>query len=106
MSDWEEQLSSILGDPAQMNRIADLAKSLMGGGDESASAPETQLPDGIASLVQSVMGSGEDKARTLLEAMKPWLSEKRRIKIDRAVKIARMAKLAELAMGEGDRDDV
>ena len=106
MSDWEEQLNSILGDPAQMSRIADLARSLMGDGDEGAPAAEAPLPGGIASLLQSVMGGEEDRARTLLEAMKPWLSEKRRAKIDRAVKIARMAKLAELAMGEGDGDDV
>ena len=106
MSDWEEQLNSILGDPEQMNRIADLAKSLMGGGEEAAPAPQGPDPGGIASLVQSVMGGGKDNTQALLEAMKPWLSEKRRAKIDRAVKIARMAKLAELAMGEGDGDDV
>ena len=38
MSDLEEQLNSILGDPEQMSRIADLAKSLMGGEDGDAQA--------------------------------------------------------------------
>ncbi len=98
MSDFEEQLNSILGDPEQMNRIADLAKSLMGGAEETAEAP----PAGLASMVQTVMGGGKDDAQALLEAMKPWLSEKRRGKVDRAVKLARMAKLARLAMGEGE----
>ncbi len=106
MSDWEQQLNSILGDPAQMSRIADLARSLMGGADGDAPDPEEPPAGGLASLVRSVMNSGDDRAQTLLEAMKPWLSEKRRAKIDRAVKIARMAKLAELAMAEGDGHDV
>ena len=49
--------------------------------------------------LKDVFYTEQDQA--LLEAMKPWLSEKRRHKVDRAVKIARMAKLAEMAMGEG-----
>ncbi len=107
MSDWEEQLSSILGDPEQMGRIAEMAKSLMGGGEEPPSAAPTPDAGALSSLMQSVTGSsGKDRAQTLLEAMKPWLSEKRRAKIDRAVKLARMAKLAEMAMGEGERKDV
>lgn len=108
MSDWEEQLSSILGDPGQMERIAGLARSLMGGGDEAADAPEKPDLSGAASLLQSVMGGGKDKVQSLLEAMEPWLSEKRRAKLARARKLARMAKLAELAMGkgEGEQNDV
>ena len=46
-------------------------------------------------------------SRHLLEAMKPYLAEKRRRKIDRAMKLARLASLAELAAGEmGEDDDV
>ena len=119
MSDWEDQLQSILGDPAQMARITDLAKTLMGGEGETEAAPG---PD-LGQLAQSLLGGGEapgpetallgklgrlfateqsrgsDK-RALLEAMKPYLSEKRRTKMERAMRMARMAKLAELAMEE------
>ena len=46
-------------------------------------------------------------AVTLPAAMKPYLAEKRRRKIDRAMKLARLASLAELAAGEmGEDDDV
>ena len=42
---------------------------------------------------------------SLLEAMKPYLSEKRRAKMDKAIKIAGLARIARLAMGEmGDTD--
>ena len=41
----------------------------------------------------------------LLEAMKPYLAEKRRRKIDRAMKLARLASLAELAAEDLEGDD-
>lgn len=31
MSEFEDKLNSVLGDPAQMEKIANLAKTLMGG---------------------------------------------------------------------------
>lgn len=102
MSDWEEQVSQILGDPEQMGRIAELAKSLMGG--EGEAAPETPSA-GLGSILQSVMGGGKDETGALLEAMKPWLSEKRRGKLTRAVRIARMAKLAEAALDREEAGD-
>ena len=42
MGDLEEQLNSILSDPKQMEQIAGLARSLMGGegGTQSAQMPE------------------------------------------------------------------
>jgi len=53
-------------------------------------------------------GGGEKpQERALLEAMKPYLSEKRRSKMDRAMKLAKLARIARLAMGEmgGDGGD-
>ena len=103
MSDWEEQLNSILGDPAQMSRIADLAKTLMGSGEESAAPAEPTLPPGLTEMLRSLSGGEKNDRQALLEAMKPWLSEKRRAKMDRAMKLARMARLAEMAMeAQGD----
>jgi len=104
MDHWEEQLGSILGDPQQMGKIADLARTLMGGG-ETNSAPAPPMPElgKLAALLNGPAEGGRD-VRALLEAMKPWLSEKRRAKLDRAVKLARMAKLAGIALGEGEKD--
>ena len=58
----------------------------------------TKMPGGLAGaassfLKSSVNSSSEDKTQ-LLEAMKPWLSEKRRSKLDGAMKIARVMKNA------------
>lgn len=107
MSELEDRLNSILSDPEQMARINSLAQSLMGGagdapqtGDPAGrdSAPESALPGKLAALLGQQSGDGDKRA--LLEAMKPYLSEKRRGKLDRAMRLTRMAKLARLAMGE------
>ncbi len=53
-------------------------------------------------------GAPEKKQeQALLEAMKPYLSEKRRSKMDKAIRIARIAGIAKLVMGEmgGDGAD-
>ena len=105
MSDFEERLNSILNDPNQMDRIAAMAKSLMGGESEAVQAPKPSmsmdLPD-IGRLMASFGGSGggkSDNKRALLEAMKPYLSPHRREKLDRAMKLARMIGMAETAFG-------
>ena len=108
-----EKLDALLHDPQQLGRIAQLASSLVGDGGEtqppSAPQPEPGFDAGqLRRMLSAVRGSGRDSAsRHLLEAMKPYLAEKRRRKIDRAMKLARLASLAELAAGEmGEDDDV
>lgn len=114
MSEWEDRLNSILGDPAQMEKISRLAKTLMGGEDarpaEGRRAEETDMGDGELGLDPKLLmklgrlmrqsDSRSSENRALLEAMRPYLSEKRRSKMDRALRLARLAKAAQLAMGE------
>ena len=62
----------------------------------------------LARLSRALSSGGEKKQeRALLEAMKPYLSEKRRSKMDKAIKLARLASIARIAMGEmgGDGSD-
>lgn len=83
MDEIGEKLDALLNDPKQFGKIAQLASSILGDG-----------------------GGGHDSAnRHLLEAMKPYLAEKRRRKIDRAMKLARLASLAELAAEDLEGDD-
>lgn len=121
MSELEDKINSILGDPQQMEKITNMARSLMGGGG-AESAPEGEGkaesdvlgglgidPASLQRLGRLLSRGGDRKPqeRALLEAMKPYLSEKRRSKMDKAIKLARLAKIAQLAMGEmgGDGDD-
>lgn len=105
MAELEDMINSVLSDPAQMSKIADLAQNLMGG---SKAAPETQatfspFDPGMMSKLQTMLnntGSSPGSSEALLRAMQPYLSEKRRLKVDKALRIARMAKLAGFAMEE------
>ncbi|MDO4573378.1 MAG: hypothetical protein Q4C13_08405 [Clostridia bacterium] len=111
MSELEDKINGLLSNPGEMEKIASLAKSLMGGGS-GASGEEAAQPDIDPGMLQKISGimsrksesSGNDKR--LLEAMRPYLSEKRRGKVDKALKIAKLAGLAEIAMSEfgGDED--
>ena len=121
MSEFEDKLNSILNDPQQMDKIAGLAKSLMGG--EAENNQTNSGADGLSSAFASMLGSDSgmdfgriagilssgmaqnDEKQALLSAMKPYLSEKRQAKMDKAIKIASIARIARLAMGEmGDKD--
>ena len=112
MDEIGEKLDALLNDPKQFGKIAQLASSILGdGGDKSAppSAPEPELDLDMGQLrrmMSALRGGGHDSAnRHLLEAMKPYLAEKRRRKIDRAMKLARLASLAELAAEDLEGDD-
>lgn len=114
MSEFEDRLNSILNDPEQMDKIANMAKSLMGGGTDPGPQTESTADSGVSSILEGLdpgmmqrvmkmmsgMNQGPDENTALLEAMKPFLKEKRRAKMDRALKLAKMAKMAQLAFGD------
>ncbi len=108
MSELEDRLNSILSDPGQMEKIAGLARSLMGaeGGAPEREPAEASMLRRLSGLMAGSSGT-PSREQALLRAMQPWLSEKRRAKLDRALQLARMAQLAKLAMGElgGESND-
>lgn len=106
MAELEDMINSVLSDPEQMNKIAGLAQSLMGTDQPSAAADTAGFPlpidpKSLGSL-QKLMARTESagNSEALLRAMEPYMSDKRRAKMDKALKLARMAKLAGFAMEE------
>ena len=119
MSELEEKINAILNNPGEMSKITQMARSLFGDKSEPerhTEKSETIGMDNMADMLDprmiSVIGkimSGTGKQSTgqpLLEAMKPYLGEKRRSKMDKAMKIARMAKIAKIAFGEMGGEDI
>ena len=114
MSELEERLNSVLNDPEQLGKLTQMAKSLMGGDSmpamlqQEAVAAQSGFPDlgidlDMLTKVSSMMMSGDGKSsrhRVLLEAMAPYLAEKRRRRMEQALKMAKMAKLAKIAFAE------
>lgn len=114
MSELEDRINSVLSDPEQMARISEMAKNLMGGGSSGEKQEQKPQSGGIGQIlgdgfdpamlmkIKKLMDGGSgSKYTALFEAMKPYLSEKRRGKLDRAVQIARLARIARIAMEEG-----
>lgn len=105
MSEFEDMLNSVLNDPEQMDKIGRIAQSLMGG--EPTEKAAAALPDtAMLSRIGELMSRSNDSKQALFEAMKPYLSEKRRGKMDRAMKLARLAHIAQIAFDESGGGDV
>ncbi len=115
MGELEDKISAVLGDPEQLGRLTKMAQDLMGGADGAgdrlkglfggSSSPDTggeerEMLRGMTHLMQGLSQRNEHTA--LLEAMKPYLTEKRRNKMDKAMRLAKMARVAELAFGKGE----
>lgn len=124
MSEFEDKLNSILNDPQQMGKITRMAKTLMGGDNAEEKHPDNKEeantipfmnPDldfdigsisKISRILSEVKNQKDDK-QALLSAMEPYLSEKRRDKMEKALKLAKFARIARLAFGEmGGGEDV
>lgn len=104
MDELEEKLNAVLNNPSELEKISKIASAIMGGSGDKPEAPP-QEPDidmgMLKQMLSGLRGNGGKKSesRDLLEAMKPFLAEKRRRKIDKAMKLARLASLAEIAVG-------
>ncbi len=126
MGELEDKINNILNDPGEMEKLSKLAGQIMGGqagglgalsglgglGGNKGDAPfsmddiDPQMLSSLGRIISKANG-GEGDKRVLLEALRPFLAEKRREKMERAIKLARLAKIAELAFSEfGGKDDV
>lgn len=102
MDDLNAKLQGILNDPAAMKEIAALASSL--GADTSgarqAPAPQPADSGGLSAMsaLMPLLGSlkSEDETTRLLDAIRPFLSEERRLKLDKAKKLIRIMRLLPL----------
>lgn len=105
MDELESRLGSVLGDPQQMEKITKLAQSILSGTGGNESAPNSEISGfdpAMLGRLAGLMNREGGKEEKMLEAMSPYLSEKRRGKMNRALKIAKLARIAKLAMEERD----
>ena len=114
MEDFEQRLSAILNDPAQLQGIFTLAKSLGLGAPpgQTQADPDPPLQEAPAPVIADPQPTQPDiqigallkagrldrRQENLLCALKPFLKPEKREKIDRALQIARLTHLAEFAL--------
>lgn len=116
MGDFEEKLESILNNPQAMSQIMSLAQSL-GGGAPSQPPPPPERPtpppappagDGLGQLdpkllsgIVSLLGqynSNDDQRVALLNALRPFVKERRYAKMDKAIQIAKLSRMIRMAL--------
>ena len=100
MDDLNAKLSGILNDPAAMQEIAALASQLgvnapgVHKEPEAPPQPQDNGPDTLSMMrtMMPLMGSlrADDDTTRLLDAIRPFLSEERREKLDKAKKLIRI----------------
>ncbi len=99
MGEIEDMIGKILSDPGEMEKIGRMASELFGGGEDQSS-PQTGADMG--KLLSGLMkgSSGDSDKAALVAALGPYLKPERRQKLERALRISRLASLASLAMNE------
>lgn len=108
-------LQSVLSDPEQMARLTQMAQGLMGGGapaqepSPSVAGPPSAAPatdaQRDARLLSSLgrlfsQNTGQSRSTALLTAMRPYMRPEKQEKLDRAMKLAGMARVVSEVMRE------
>ena len=136
MAQLEEKLNAILGNQEAMDQIMALARSLSGQertagaapsegeqepetAPQAAAAPPPELSELLGQLdpeavrvglsVVRQVREGEDKNAALLAALRPFVREERRGRLDRALELVRTTRVLRAvleAMGRGRREGV
>ncbi len=131
MSELENKLNTLLADPNAMAQVMQLAQSLQGqlGADEAPSDPPPSEPppsSGLGSVgdllsqltggldpdllrrllpvMQQMNRKESSEASALLYALRPFLREERRDKVERAAQLARLVHLAKVFFTKEGKD--
>ncbi len=112
MDDLTSKLSGILNDPESMERVRKMAEGLFSGNEGGSAADSPAAPTEIAGgdmpdvasimrVVSLLKQRGDDSRSGLLLALRPHLSEERRGRVDKAVKILKLVSIMPLLREQG-----
>ena len=115
MDDMEAKLNALLGNPDMMAQIMSLAQKM--GGGESPPPPHETIPPpppavpsfpegldmGLMMKLAGMAGSAtvDGNQKTLLHALRPYLTSERIHKLEKAMRAAKLAGLASSLLGSG-----
>ena len=109
--DLEQQLNKILSDPQSMNTIMQIAQSLGAPPGESTAESEAAPPPDlmhsgrILQLLQSVQSAQQrdPQQQALLDALRPYVTPEHCQRLERAMQMAQLSKLAGLTLQDMDQ---
>ncbi len=125
MSELEDKITNILSNPDELAKITNMARSLMDGGSflsnsDSENGENSLSPmlknmmsnmgsmGDISSLLGGEISESKPNKTAILEAICPYLEKSRGDKLAKAIRLAKMAKVAKIFMkesGGGDSGD-
>lgn len=98
MDDINEAISQILNDPDRIQQVMELAKNLMQPEGNSETIPFSQEQmQTISKMLQQTQNT-EKRQEALVHALRPYLKPGRLSKLERAMQIAKVSRLAGLAL--------
>ena len=114
MADITEQLTSMLSDPGQLEKIKQMASSLIGS-EAPHSAPPPAAPSVFGDIPPEMLGGimkalgalkerPNDRNTAFLTALKPLLHTERRERIDSAIKLLRVFSVLPMLKSSGVLD--
>ena len=106
MEDLQAAIQGVLSDPEQMAQLQAMAQALgIQSGQEAAPAPPTEpppeAPDGQVLALMSRLSQMHGSEERVFSALRPTLSEQGQRKADRALRAARLSRLAGLLLNGG-----
>lgn len=105
MEDINTKISQLLNDPEGMDRLRKMAESVLGGAEKQPEPVVPALPDfdmtRIIPLLSKLNSRATDNRTALLLALRPHLSERRQERLDRAVKLLKVADMLPLLQESG-----
>lgn len=104
MDDLENKLGQILSNPQMMQQIMGLAQSLGQASGNTGSNDPPSVPD--LSAMQAISGvlsqsNVDAQQQNLLRALTPYLNQERIQKLERAMRAAKLAKMASAFLENG-----
>ena len=102
MAEMDDKLGAILNNPAMMQQIMAMAQSL----GQQAPPKEESPPPFDPGMMQKVMSLGtqtsiDSNQQALLTALNPYLPHQRLNKLEKAMRAAKLAKLASTFLNTG-----
>ncbi|MGM9549446.1 MAG: hypothetical protein ACI3V5_06335 [Faecousia sp.] len=108
MSEMEEKLGSILSNPQLMQQIMSMAQAMNQASEAKPEQPPEPAPPALPdfSMMQKLAGMNrqtgiDQNQQALLRALSPYISRERSAKLEKAMRAAKMARLASAFLNAG-----
>ena len=106
MEQMEEKLGAILNNPQLMGQIMSMAQSLGHSVPQQESSLPPEFPNfdpALLAKLGSLAGQGivDQNQQALLTALHPYLSNRKLSKLEKAMRAAKMARMASAFLGQG-----